>query len=130
MPPETITTPVIRTRRLPRYRRASHEERPPFKLTERDRELLKAIYEYRFITAEMLQDLAPPVALTPRQQEAVERLITARRSRLGATDTAARPPTSTKREIQRWLQAMYHHGYVHRIGTCICPIPEVPVTQG
>jgi len=20
--------------------------------------------------------------------------------------------------------------YVHRIGTCICPIPEVPVTQG
>src|SRR2546426_10834924 len=99
MPPETLTAPIIRTRRLPRFRRASQEELPPFKLTERDRELLKCIYDYRFLTAEMLQDLAPRVILTQRQQEAVERLIAARRARLGAPGSAERPPPSAKREI-------------------------------
>jgi len=41
MPPETIALAPIRTRRLPRFRRASHEEQPAFRLTDRDRELFK-----------------------------------------------------------------------------------------
>ena len=115
MPPETIALAPIRAKHRPRFRRASQDERPAFRLTDRDRELLKCIYDYRFITAEMLQDLAPPVALTQRQQEAVERLIAARRARLGARGSAERPSTSAKREIQRRLQVMYHHGYVQRL---------------
>src|SRR5881296_4549268 len=113
--PDTIIEPTIRTKRLPRFRRATADALPPFKLTERDRELLKIMYDYRFITAEMLQDLATPVVLTPRQQDAVERLIAARRAKLGITGTADRVPSNAKREIQRRLQALYHHGYVQRL---------------
>src|ERR687887_1021715 len=92
MPPDTMTLAPIRSRRLPRFRRASHEEQPAFRLTDRDRELLKCVYEYRFLTAEMIQDLVQPVALTPRQQEALERLIAARRARLICTESAEYSP--------------------------------------
>src|SRR5205814_7902651 len=97
MPPETIALAPVRARRLPRFRRASHEEQPAFRLTDRDRELLKVIYDYRFITAEMLQDLAPPVELTPRQQEALKRLIDARRAQLTGTEVSERQSARTKR---------------------------------
>jgi hypothetical protein len=114
MSPDTLTHTLSRPR-LPRFRRASQEERPGFKLTDRDRELLKLIYDNRFLTAEMIQDLAQPVALTPRQQEAVERLIAARRARLtdsGATEASG---TRTKRKILHRLMVLYHHGYVSRL---------------
>jgi hypothetical protein len=113
MPPDAIALAPIRAKHRPRFRRASHEERPAFRLTERDRELLKVIYEYRFITADMLQDLAPPVALTKRQQEALDKLIAAKRATCADAGTAERPQR-TRREILRRLQMLYHHGYVQR----------------
>src|SRR6185503_5901692 len=73
MPPDTIALAPTRTKHLPRFRRASHEERPAFRLTDRDREGLKIIYENRWITADMLQDLLSPVTLTQRQQEALDK---------------------------------------------------------
>jgi Replication-relaxation len=115
MPPETLALAPIRARRLPRFRRASHEEQPAFRLTDRDRELLKVIYDYRFITAEMLQDLAPAVELTPRQQEALERLIKARRAKLPGTEGSVCQAAPTKRKILHRLMVMYHNGYVQRL---------------
>src|SRR6266571_7288733 len=44
MPPETIALAPIRAKHRPRFRRASQDERPAFRLTDRDRELLKCIY--------------------------------------------------------------------------------------
>src|SRR5712664_26949 len=115
MPPATIALTPIRARRLPRFRQASHEEQPAFRLTDRDRELLKIIYEYRFITAEMLQDLAPAVELTPRQQAALERLIAARRAKLTGTERSERQSARTKRKILHRLMVLYHNGYVQRL---------------
>jgi Replication-relaxation len=115
MPPDSISLVLIRARRLPRFRRASHEELPAFRLTDRDRELLKCIYDYRFITAEMLQDLAPPVALTQRQQEALARLIAARRAKLTGTEMSERQSAPTKRKILHRLMVLYHNGYVQRL---------------
>ena len=62
----------------------------------------------------MVQDLAPPVALTPRQQEALERLITARRALLSDTDVSERQSAPTKRKILHRLMVLYHNGYVQR----------------
>ncbi len=103
------------TKRRPRYRRVEAGERPALKLTDRDRELLKHIYDYRFITAAMLQDLVEPPQLTQRQQEALERLIAARRSRTNserAGEGLAMAQVTSK--IPKRLQALYHHGYVQR----------------
>src|SRR5437870_5467690 len=113
MPPDTIAVAPTRTKHRPRFRRASQEERPAFRLTERDRELLKSIFEYRFITADMLQDLAPPVELTTRQQEALKRLIDAKRARAPVPETTERPQR-TRREILRRLQLLFHNGFVQR----------------
>ena len=113
MPPDTIALAPTRTKHLPRFRRASHEERPAFRLTDRDREGLKIIYENRWITADMLQDLLSPVTLTQRQQEALDKLIAAKKANTAGQESAERPPR-TKREIRRRLQLMYHHGYVQR----------------
>jgi Replication-relaxation len=115
MPPDTIALAPHHTRRLPRYHRASHEERPGFKLTDRDRELLKYIYDYRFITAAMVQDLAQPVELSLRQQEALDRLIAARRAKLTGRDASESPAARTKRKILHRLMVLYHHGYAQRL---------------
>jgi hypothetical protein len=115
MPPETIALAPIRARRLPRFRRASQEEQPAFRLTDRDRELLKVIYEYRFITAEMLQDLVPDVELTDRQKEALARLIQARRAKLTGREGSERQAAPTKRKILHRLMVLYHNGYVQRL---------------
>jgi hypothetical protein len=80
MPPESIVVPPIRAKHLPRFRRAAREERPAFRLTDRDREALKIIFDTRWITAQILQDLLSPVALTARQQEALDRLIAAKKA--------------------------------------------------
>ena len=113
MPPDTIALAPIRAKHLPRFRRAPLEERPAFRLTDRDREGLKIIYENRWITAEMLQDLLSPVKLTRRQQEALDKLIAAKKANAAGRETAERPQR-TKREIRRRLQMLYHHGYVQR----------------
>jgi hypothetical protein len=116
MPPETLTQAPAPAKQLPRFRRARPQERPAFRLTDRDRDLLKIIYDYRFITADMLQDLAPAVPLTKRQQEALEKLrqlIQERKALAPRTDTEERPQR-TKREILRRLQLLYHAGFVQR----------------
>ena len=113
MPPDTVSIDLNPTRHLPRFRQASVEERPAFRLTDRDREGFKIIYENRWITAEMLQDFLAPVTLTPRQQEALAKLIAARKARAAGRETAERRPR-TKREIQRRLEFAFHHGYVKR----------------
>ena len=56
----------------------------------------------------MLQDLAPPVELTTRQQEALGKLIARKKA------TAKGPPQRTKREIQRRLQYLFHAGFLQR----------------
>ena len=108
MPPDIVAIESIPAKHLPRFRRAAANVRPAFRLTDRDREALKIIFENRWITAEMLQDLLAPVQLTPRQQEALSRLRAAKQA------TAAGPRQRIKREIRRRLQLMYHHGYVQR----------------
>jgi hypothetical protein len=108
MPSEIVAIAPTPTKHLPRFRRATADERPAFRLTDRDREILKIIFENRWITADMLQDLLTPVQLTQRQQEALSRLIAAKKA------SAAGPPQRIKREIRRRLQLMYHHGYVQR----------------
>ena len=62
----------------------------------------------------MLQDLAPPVVLTPRQQDALARMLAARRPNSGDGGTPEQSPARTRREILRRLQALYHFGYVQR----------------
>ena len=113
MPSDTVSIDSNPTKHLPRFRQASVEERPAFRLTDRDRESFKIIYENRWITAEMLQDFLSPVTLTPRQQEALAKLIAARKARASGRETAERRPR-TKREIQRRLEFLFHHGYVKR----------------
>lgn len=108
MPPDTLVPVPEPTKHLPRFRRAALGERPAFRLTERDREAMKIIYENRYITAELLQDLLTPPPLTDRQKEALERLRSHKKA------NAAGPPQRTKREIRRRLQYLYHHGYVQR----------------
>lgn len=55
--------PVLETRtqakRRPRYCRVGERERPALKLTDRDRELIKTIYDHRFVTSRQLQELIP-----------------------------------------------------------------------
>ena len=109
MPPDTLALAPIQTKHRPRFRRASADERPAFRLTDRDRQLLKIIYDYRFITADMLQDLAPAVQLSTRQQEALDKLKAVKKA-----STLVDRPQRTKREILRRLQMLYHSGYVQR----------------
>jgi len=69
---------------------------------------MKIIFDNRWITAELLQDLLSPVKLTDRQQEALSKL------RADKKANAAGPPQRIKREIRRRLQLMYHHGFLQR----------------
>jgi hypothetical protein len=108
MAPDTSALAPIRTKHLPRFRRAALEERPAFRLTDRDRESLKIIYDNRWITADMLQDLLSPVPLTPRQQDALKKLIAAKKA--NATGETQR----TKRAVLRRLQILFHNGYLQR----------------
>jgi Replication-relaxation len=108
MPPDTVTDARVRTKHRSRFRRAPQGERPAFRLTDRDREGLRIIYENRWITADMLQDLLPPVELTDRQKEALSKLIAAKKA------NAMGPPQRTKREVRRRLQYLYHNGFVQR----------------
>ena len=112
MPPDTIALAPERTNHRPRFRRAAREDRPVFRLTDRDREMIKIIFEYRFITAGMLQDLVTPVKLTKNQQDAIEKLRAYKQA--GATGTPDGAQTKTRREILRRLQMLYHAGYVQR----------------
>src|SRR5215831_4407333 len=99
---DTITSAPEKTKHLPRFRRAPEGERPVFRLTDRDREMLRIIYEYRFITAPLLQDLASPVKLSARQKEVLAKHNAARKSDHDTTAGTQR----TKRKILRRLQML------------------------
>jgi Replication-relaxation len=115
MPPDTLALTPIRAKHRPRFRRASQEERPAFRLTARDRELLKVIYEYRFITACMLQDLVPAVALTENQQRALDKLIASKKEKAATARSApTERPHRARWEILRRLQMLFHSGYLQR----------------
>jgi Replication-relaxation len=118
MPPDALVVAHTHAKHKhrPRFRRAAVEERPAFRLTDRDRELLKIIFDYRFITASLLQDLAPAVDLTDRQQEALRKLrevIEAKKAN-GSSCASGERSQRTRREILRRLQMLYHHGYLQR----------------
>jgi len=113
MPPDTVFLDSNPTKHLPRFCRAPLEERPAFRLTDRDRESLKVIYDDRWITAELLQDFLSPVLLTQRQQEALAKLIAARKAIAAGPQSSVRAQR-TKRQMWRRLEFMYHHGYVQR----------------
>src|SRR5215213_11083336 len=108
MPPDTLVPVPDHTKHLPKLRRVPLEQRPAFRLTDHDREAIKIIYENRYITAELLQDLLTPVQLTERQQKALERLRNQKQANAGG------PPQRIRRAIRRRLQYLYHHGYVQR----------------
>jgi len=55
------------------------------------------------------------VELTPRQQEALERLIAARRAKLSGTEVSDQHSAPTKRKILHRLMVLYHNGYVQRL---------------
>lgn len=109
---DTVTSAPRQTKHLPRFRRAPLDTRPVFRLTDRDREMLKIIYDYRFITAGMLQDLASPVKLSDRQKMALAKLNAERKSASG--QERAERAQGTQRKILRRLQMLYHAGYVQR----------------
>jgi hypothetical protein len=115
MPPETIALAPIRGRRLPRFTRVSQEERPAFRLTDRDREMLRLLYEYRFLTAEMVDDLVQPVALTQGQEAVVQRLREAQEAKLSANGALQRPQAGARRVILHRLMVLYHAGYCQRL---------------
>jgi hypothetical protein len=113
---DTVASAPEKTKHLPRFHRASQDERPVFRLTDRDREMLKIIYEYRFITAGMLQDLASPPKLSDRQRAALAKLkelVAAKKAAAAGPETAA-GTQRTQRKILRRLQMLYHAGYVQR----------------
>ena len=114
MPPDTIALAPIRGRRLPRFTRASQERVPAFRLTDRDREMLKLLYEHRFLTAEMIDDLVMPVALTPGQKAVVERLRDAQEMKTRDGDRV-QPQSRARRVILHRLMVLYHNGYIQRI---------------
>jgi len=109
-----MTTASARTKHRPRFRRAARDERPAFRLTERDREMLKIIFDYRFMTAAMLQDLVSPVVLTKHQQDAIDKLRAYKQANASDRRGTEGGQTKTRREILRRLQMLYHAGYVQR----------------
>jgi hypothetical protein len=115
MPPDTIALAPARTKRLPRFTRASQDRIPAFRLTDRDREVLKLLYEYRFLTAEMIDNLLPPPLLTPRQEAVVRRLRIAQESKLSDGGGLERPQAGARRVILHRLMVLYHNGYIQRI---------------
>lgn len=78
-----------RKSRLPQRKRAKPQELPTFRLTARDQEILRAVYEYRALTTKQISDLlfVPPDA------------------------TETRPPSS---RCTYRLKLLYHHGFLIR----------------
>lgn len=54
---DTVSNAPIRTKHRPRFRQASVEERPAFRVTDRDREGFKIIYENRSVLPAPMLDI-------------------------------------------------------------------------
>ncbi len=74
-------------RYIPAYKRSATP--PPMQLTERDRQIILAVYEYRLLSAHQLEALF--FAGTPDN------------------------PHSRRTACQRRLQLLYHHGFIERL---------------
>jgi hypothetical protein len=115
MPPDNIALAPDRAKRLPRFTRASQERVPAFRLTDRDREMLKLLYEHRFLTAEMIDDLVQPMKLTQAEEEGGRRLRE-RPQQSTAGETASETlQARARRVILHRLMVLYHGGYIQRI---------------
>jgi hypothetical protein len=109
--------------KLKRFRRADPERGealPPFDLQERDREILKLIFELRVATAEILQHLVTPLPLSERYRTALEKAHAGYQTWLAHEQAAGRraqrgATTVVKREMHNRLYKLYHHGYVKRL---------------
>jgi hypothetical protein len=109
--------------KLKRFRPADPgrgEALPPFDLQERDREILKLLFELRVATAEILQHLVTPLPLSERYRAALEKAHAGYQTWLAHEQAAGRrtqrgTPTAVKREMHNRLHKLYHHGYVKRL---------------
>src|SRR5688500_10690348 len=72
---------------IPSYKRATNP--PPMQLTERDKEIVLAVYEYRLLSAHQIGALFFPSAVDK--------------------------PHSRRTACQRRLQLLYHHGFLDRL---------------
>lgn len=85
----TLTTSSSDKKNRPTLERATKQERPPLRLTQRDLEIVKAVYLYRALTTPQVELLLFP-PLTP-----------------GA-------PVGRKTKCRERLQKLFHHGYLWR----------------
>lgn len=116
MPPLPASKPL---RRFHRADPARGEALPPFDFQLRDREILKVIYELRLATAETLQHLITPLALSDRHEAALAKARAGYSAWLQSEQEAGRRnihgrPSGTKRGILDRLKKLYHHGYLGR----------------
>ncbi len=81
--------------RLPVTRRAAHGDLPPFRLNQRDREIIKTVYEYRALTTVQIERLFfPPV------------------KRVGGGSAEGAGKINPR--CQHRLKMLYHHGFLFR----------------
>lgn len=69
-----MTSSSEKKRRLPSLRRVKDEELPSFRLTQRDREVIQAVYEYRAMTTDQLGKLFFPSEQTEVTSRCLHRL--------------------------------------------------------
>lgn len=84
-------TGLPRLPRLPRIGRVEAARRPRFRLTERDREIVLAVYEYRVLTTNQIETLF----FAPRLE-------------------SRKPKSPYNSRCRLRLQALYHAGYLQR----------------
>ena len=82
---------------LPRVRRAQPHELPGFRLMARDRQIIRAVYEFRALT-------------TPQ----IERLFFPEGSLATAEVKSDAPLRLLNHRCQHRLKLLFHHGYLHR----------------
>jgi hypothetical protein len=81
------TDPSPSKRRLPRLSRVADKHRPPFRLTARDAEIIRAVYTYRTLTSEQIERL---FFIQPGQPR----------------------PSNTRCNLR--LQGLFHYGFLAR----------------
>ncbi len=91
------TEPKPRGSYLPHRRRARGGEKPPFVFQPRDFDMLRAIYQNRFLTLDLLAAVFPP------------------QPRTATATPPADPPKRPGTNLGKRLAGLYHHGYVDRL---------------
>lgn len=97
----TKPTTASPARTYRRHLERAKNQKPPFVITPRDIELLRALWDHRFLTRELLLRLFPP---DPEKTPAHKR-------------TAA--PKAPGSNLEKRLSKHFHHGYVDRFRTVV-----------